>query len=380
VESLQDCLPSLLYDNSASHGRGPSPWLQFATRRDHWQKVLFLGETTTMAPTPAPGTVPPSWYLVPENAVVSYLTSDTFHRISSWCRAEDSNQAAVRLIDAPGGAGKTRLAQEMSRALFRDGWVAGVSSTRNDMQRAIAGCRDALNDGNHVFIAVDYAEALAREIALLLDELRSSSVDRLRILLLARSSGPWWTNFLSSRSDLMIDHTSMPLMACPGDPAAEYHRAGRAFSHAITGSQEPAVELSAPKSVHQAKSTLEVHASALDAVIGRPPDDPANPLEGVLRHERRYWSRVCLARAGHDFPQGDPLSDRLLALPTLVQAPTLSSAISAVTRFTRSYGRVAAPDLLARSLVTMYPGSTGGWKPLRPDRLAETLVSDVLLA
>ena len=287
----------------------------------------------------------------------------------------------VRLVHAPGGAGKTRLAQEIARALHCDGWVAGVHGNDRELRRAIVDGRAALNDGNRLFIAVDYAEALVERLVSLLDELGSSPARGLRILLLARSAGPWWTTFLQNPyTDLLVDRTPISLAVHPNDPVAEYHHARRAFTRAITGSEEATTETPPPIVDQELRSTLEIHAAALDAVIGQGSSAEANPLEGVLHHERRYWDRVSGAHAHHRFPAGDPLADRLLALPTLYPAPTLSDASSAVTQLTGTYGDVTRPDLMARALISVYPNDGGGWEPLRPDRLAETLVADVLLA
>src|SRR5207248_10621770 len=97
---------------------------------------------------------------------------------------------------------------------------------------------------------------------------------------------------------------------------AEYRRAHGAVTRAISGSEESSQTLS-PVGGQELRTTLEIHAAALDAVLGQGWSGEANPLEGVLRHERRYWDRASRANARHRFPPGDPLADRLLALPTV---------------------------------------------------------------
>ncbi len=132
---------------------------------------------------------------------------------------------------------------------------------------------------------------------------------------------------------------------------------------------------------------LDLHAIALTAVLSELLGTDvggsfSDPIAAVLEHERRYWERACKAIAGVTFSPFDELRDRALAVPTLYPAVEVAKAKVVLGRVDGLEARTGSRvDLLAKALSTIYPsGKRSAWEPLQPDRLAETLIRDVLAA
>jgi hypothetical protein len=126
----------------------------------------------------------PSALLRPESEVVPFTgRSAELEDLLSWGQADSG--PAVRLVAAPGGAGKTRLAIEVCHRLERSGANAGFLSKDQFLD-----CKSfLLNQPTIPFVCVvDYAETFVDELLALFEDVRGALHHR-RFLLLSRPQG-----------------------------------------------------------------------------------------------------------------------------------------------------------------------------------------------
>ena len=148
----------------------------------------------------------------------------------NWCAAPSA--VAVRLVTGPGGLGKTRLARELARRMADSGWVAGfLQPDRSGDEMDLAALRSAATP---VLLIVDYAETRTPQLARLLTAVwDASDIAPVRLLLLARTAGDWWTQLRLEYPDPLATATVTSLTALytgAGDRAAAWQGALEAFA------------------------------------------------------------------------------------------------------------------------------------------------------
>ncbi|MET9095219.1 serine protease [Streptomyces cyaneofuscatus] len=131
--------------------------------------------------------------LRPEAAAVRFHGRD--EELRDFARWRDSGApAALRLLSAQGGEGKTRLALAVTGEASRAGWAAGFLADRSDIGRLDAFLRAS---SVPVLLVLDYAEfrtAQVREVVTALAGAAGRGARRpVRVLLLAREAGEWWS-------------------------------------------------------------------------------------------------------------------------------------------------------------------------------------------
>ena len=324
-------------------------------------------------------------YLRAEEAVVPFRSRPELDELLSWCVSGD--HAAARLVTGDGGAGKTRLALRLCEELALNGWQP--LWVRRGSERDAVGAVHTL--GQPCVLVVDYAET-RDELAGFLDDVAADhDGPDLRVVLLARSAGEWWQQLLADAEErtagMLEPAVPLPLgpVRAAGGMQEVFNDAVAAFAEEM-GTERPAARLvlSDPDPV-----VLVVHAAALLAVIdyaigAEPPDQAVSAqevLEALLRHEARYWTRSAAGR-GLD-----------LDLSVLRLAVAVGCLIGADSESTASLLLSRVPDLdsaerrgrVARWLRDLYPAPPEGdsqerdWLgPLRPDRLAEQLITGEL--
>jgi hypothetical protein len=115
-----------------------------------------------------------------------------FAALTAWAR-DDARPVAIRLLTGPGGAGKSRLANEVATALKPAGWNAGLF-------RFDKPCDLSLID-RPTFLFIDYPEEKRPEVLALLSQLPGlelAGTAKLRVLLLSRQPRPWWDGDLAA--------------------------------------------------------------------------------------------------------------------------------------------------------------------------------------
>ncbi|MFI6291711.1 trypsin-like peptidase domain-containing protein [Nonomuraea sp. NPDC050790] len=338
----------------------------------------------------------PSWPLRAEYKVVPFHGRDGFlEEHVAWC--ERAGPLTLRLLTGQGGTGKTRLALELVSRMIERGWIAGLL----DSKVACGGAADRAAElaeqlgrvGEDALVVIDYAEGRP-ELADLLDRLAEiplAAEQRLRVLLLARHHGEWWTTILPSRLGQRrmrqfverreTVHELPGLSDSISDQHKEFALACRAFAqvHQLPGT--PSTTL---VPADDRPPVLQVHAAALLAVL-RAEEEPVEAdhvdirdvLDGILARENRFWTRSVAARGLTGM--GQTTHKQAVALTALVGADDARSA-AALLRKVFELSKAHSIEVAAW-LSELYPvrstDETRYWAPLRPDILGEYLIVQV---
>jgi len=159
-----------------------------------------------------PQDILPTDLLQARYAVVPYVDVTGMKAdLAAWCR-DGARATAGRLVYGPGGLGKTRLMIEVVAALRAEGWMAGfldrphLLPQRVDEERWQA-LYDLMANGDDsgLLIVMDYAEARQGEVKRIAEWLsrRPDHDTRLiRLVLLARTAGEWWTTLHDETPEL----------------------------------------------------------------------------------------------------------------------------------------------------------------------------------
>lgn len=355
-------------------------WQRHLARVNQRQEVL-----RTFAPRELMDALPVAHYLWPEEAVVPFRARPELDELMTWCVS--GGHAAVRLVTGDAGAGKTRLARQLTNELAANGWQPLWVPPGSESHAIEA----AGTMGQPCVLIVDYAETRSGLAGMLNDLATDQDGPDLRVLLVARSAREWWEQLLASAerlaTSLLEAHAPMTLgpVLAAGGPQELFDDAVTAFAQRMNIARPPAtLTLTEVDPV-----VLVVHAAALLAVVdsatGARPQDQAvseqQVIQALLQHEARYWARTAASR-GLDLDVS--VLRRAVALGCMIGADSETTAIALLAR---------VPDLdsaerrgrVARLLHDLYPTPHANdtqeseWLgPLRPDRLAEQLVTSEL--
>ncbi|EFL32652.1 tetratricopeptide repeat family protein [Streptomyces viridochromogenes DSM 40736] len=317
----------------------------------------------------------------------------------NWCADPG---LGVRLIHGPAGQGKTRLAHQLAERLTGEEgsrwsvlWLSGQAPIGD-----LAELRDAAVP---LLVIIDYAETRPEQLTALLDVLlRHPTATPLKLLLLARTRGDWWTSARRARrqSQELLDTAAVtelePLDTV--DRATAYAQAVQALSralHQVRGqrlrkwervaeglSGPPESRLNAPGMDVALTLHMTVLADLLDAA-DRPvrararETDDAPVEERLLDHEIRYWENES-ERRGAKLPW-ETLS-QALAAAFLCGADDDCQADDLLRRVPPLAGADAEREHVSALIAGLYPPGEGRhWGTLQPDRLAEYFVGRQLL-
>ena len=335
----------------------------------------------------------PSYLLDAARQVVGFHGRETeLHDLVAWRDA--SAGRSLRLVSGPAGQGKTRLAMEFMRQCHAAGWVV-VSATELDGMRsaypdsASSAISRQLDADAPVLVIVDYADRWLFDtlISLVRDLDYSLTRRRLRILLLARPPQTLWESVGAEldRGPQLAD----PLMLGPLDGvdarAAAFRSAVAAFRTALAAPSDVTVEPPDDLTHPGYGNLLTLHMAALVRLYATMEHTAVPAREALslylLRHERRYWERMCrsYARDGrHDPVSVDTVANAVLLATLFGPLPVEQvCTMLASTGLARDSARARAALILHGDL---YPAQSAGsvFDPLRPDRLGEDFVASVL--
>ncbi|MGW3692410.1 trypsin-like peptidase domain-containing protein [Streptomyces sp. NPDC005149] len=330
-------------------------------------------------------------------------------RCENWCTAPaDAAEVSLRLLTGPGGQGKTRFALELIRRMRRHGWVAGrLTEAEPDGEAA----RALVHAQAPVLVVVDYAEGRAAALHTLLIALsRRTSGSPLRLLLMARGTGEWWTTLRAAHPlvrDLAgpdAEYALPPLHADGSYTFEDRRRAMYAFATALSGlrdygpcdntvdwhaAADRLLALPVPKNPTAPGAGPTDPSSALEEQMGllaallqagpRPVPQQTGGVEDVLlEHERRYGQQAARARG---LALSDRVLSRALTAAALVRPEHESDALTlfAAMPGLRDLTEDRRLDLTA-CLGDLYPPGErrAQWGSPQPDRLAEHLVTTSL--
>lgn len=296
----------------------------------------------------------------------------------------------VRVLTGPGGQGKTRLARWLIAAARKHGCSAGM---------LVAGLSDGQGGGSAdlkvfgqasgpVLVVVDYAESRPLAVRRLIEVSRDND-RRVRLLLLARATGPWKTELQGSSGavhEVLVSAPEIelgPLDVSASERAVAFAGAvrdlatflGQVQGHDGIDWPTIATEVSQPGglSADQYRSALTVQMTALARLLqagpGKVTAGPGEPVEAVLlRHEQRYWERTAQAHYLGELP--GLMLGRAVAAACLCGAASEEQAASTLARLQH-----LPPDKLLTAVLwlrQLYPASGERfWGSLQPDRVAE---------
>ena len=357
------------------------------TARRKAMLAQFPIDPTTAGSAAGPSTYVPergaAWYLRPEAQVVPFWPRPELDELRDWCVA--TGYLGVRLVTGSGGAGKTRLAVQLTHELADTGW--STIWVPYGSERAAVGAVRTM--GGPALLIVDYAETRLNLADMLAEAAGAGDAPDMRVLLLARSPGEWWQRILdgAAYSLSVVLETATPVNLGPvivaGKQNEVFDKAVVAFAERLHMAR-PNVEfmLTDPNAV-----VLVIHAAALLAVLDHvsarsesgQPQTEAEVLAGLLRHESRYWHKAATARGLALDPSVESLA---VTVGCLIGAHSEANAIAMLTRISDLADSAERRGQTARWLHDLYPvvheatdDRSGDWiGPLRPDRVAEQLV------
>jgi tetratricopeptide (TPR) repeat protein len=292
----------------ANHGRDDH-FKEFAARASAECLIAFLREHLEVDVIPdlddlllsgTEGTLKekplPSELLTTRYEVVSFHEGGREKVLAELERWRGSGPAvAVRLLHAAGGSGKTRLATEWIRRLRAQDWSAGF------LPKGVSGdwFERLGSRGQPVLVVIDYAESRSEELREVLQRMHRYAVQegtgamrRIRVLLLARSAGDWWTALLKSSSELeawlgaTLPYELEPLAENEAEREQIFHEAAEGFAKRQGKRYERRVR---PRlSDKRFERVLYLHMAALAAVEGLE-FERHDLMEVILDHEEKFW-------------------------------------------------------------------------------------------
>ncbi|GAA1264386.1 hypothetical protein GCM10009677_15260 [Sphaerisporangium rubeum] len=387
----------------------------------------------------APAETPGSLLAAAAEVVRFHPRPDMLDRLTTW-RDDPTLHFSVALITAEGGQGKTRLAREFARTtttgsqgethlppesphnVTRPDWAVAFTvkpppqplSDDQHRTRAHRLADRARTLATPVLVICDYAEAHPGFVDALIEALSTASPTHpVRVLLLARTPGAWWTGITDLLGEPAAPHWPLPPL---GDTETDRHDLYRA---AVTDLAEALPNLPQPAIGHPPRHPWPRLAADLSTTPPTLPSTSANALTLQmtalldLLHAATGQERTLTTRPEHQLVvhERDYLK-RVAATCGLFDPGVLSTATSPHVRHRQSWHAlercVAALILLgpcdtstARSLAALAtpshpgPGHTGDilywlgslYPPpnqslalghIQPDRLAEHLLGDIL--
>nr|MDT0663446.1 tetratricopeptide repeat protein [Micromonospora sp. DSM 115978] len=330
-----------------------------------------------------------AWLLHPTLEVVPFFGRGwDLQSLEHWCIHD--TDGPVRLLAAGGGVGKTRLARQLQHRLsnWQTRWVAAGK------EREVAELVAHEETDHRLLLVLDYADSRDPEALASLLVAVARATGRVRLLLLARSAGSWWTGLSFSASGqatlvdaLTADRSAVMKLAGEVDerpPEDVVTEAIGAFA-AHLRRQPPAGYQ--PRQHDRGTPLLRLHAEALVAVLGAPRDTGRHDvLAEVLSHEVRYW-RSSAQRSGVNLPQrpeqSDLLLQRLVGITALLGAADHDELADVLARVPWPQELESYRDQDWSSWLSgLYPATApdgSGIGTLEPDLLAEHLAVDVLI-
>jgi len=321
--------------------------------------------------------------LRPEFAVVEFTgRTDELARLQAWC--SDEAACPVWLVTGPAGVGKTRLGLRLAESLPFEVWKCQMVKSGAE----VTAVKAAAQLGQPVLLIVDNAQTRPG-LPAMLTEIVLCEAPGLRVLLLARQIGDWWTE-LDAESDatqVLASRTPvLELAAALGDELNDLRVIKHAlpFYAAARGRSVPQVTFTASSSARL--PVLVLQTAALVAVLddehgtsgGRAAAD-LGVVDRLLGHERRLWIKTA-QRVG--LTVGLPVLEQVVAA-VVILLDAKDNDESTVREVIRR-----VPDLkdaseecvgaLTRWLTQLYAPDYERSGTLRPDLVAERHATDQL--
>ncbi|SDH91830.1 Tetratricopeptide repeat-containing protein [Actinokineospora alba] len=358
-------------------------WVEHVGGDPVLEPVEFVDLTTRSARVDSPAAL-----LRADVAPMPFRDRPEVDVVLDWCDT-DAHLASL-LVHGPGGQGKTRLARKVSALLAARGW-ATVALAENAPADRLASVASATCP---VLVVVDYAENRRIQLSQLAEALQDTAV-RTRVLLLARSAGAWREELTVGSIHAGFLATGPDRLLAPVDPDPPGRR--EAWQEAVIAlaaelatvegyTDQPWDTLAAgldapPLTEERYRTVLGVHIDALAALLqaADPQPSPVDPMDVLLEHERRYWTKA--AEAVGLTGLSETTQRRAVAAAALFgaadegEATTVLGAVKGLRDLTEDQ-QITVANWLNR----LYEADKGYWSRPQPDRVTERLVSKVLSA
>ncbi|GIJ24121.1 tetratricopeptide repeat protein [Micromonospora lutea] len=358
--------------------------------RRTWHAVVPVPESVDLRPSwegfvRMPGSLPAEMLLADARVVPYRLRDEDLAHAVRWC--ERPTAMEVWRFAGVGGAGKTRHAIELCRAMDRQGWLVVRWTELTALHDAV---QEVANLPLPRLIVIDYVEAIAIDtLRELLDRLRrnASQLAPVRVVLLTRTTARGEAGNADIVRELgkgaepalrtILNGSGDPI-AIRGLPLEErrqlYGASYKAFRRAWFGEKSPPTPPVPPLAGKRYEVPLEVLLEAFDRALSDqdgPRDRP--PVDRALDHEARHWNgqapaalaertrRAAVALASLAGAEDDDQADELLQI-----LPELRGERGAALR---RETLVWLSELYAGPLQI---------NPVRPDLLGEALVAETL--
>jgi tetratricopeptide (TPR) repeat protein len=330
----------------------------------------------------------PSRMLDAHLAIVGFTGRDEDLRaLHDW--RDGASRSAACWLHAPGGQGKTRLAEHFTRQSIAEGWKVVTAVQGRGTILPPPGSQDlTVVDAAGLLLIVDYADRwpLSHLTWLFSNALFHRAGVPTRMLLLARSVYPWQAvrSVLDDQQSDTSDHHLLPL---PADAAARERMFTVARDSFATryGIADPTVIAPAdPTALAEDPDyglTLTVLMAALvavDAYAGgtRAPSTAAGLSAYLLDRERQRWTRLYENRLqGLDFQTPPRTMGRTVFVAALTGPVDHATGRGVIAQL----GLEPSPQRILDDHAACYPphdlARTAVLEPLYPDRLAEDLLA-----
>ena len=338
-----------------AHRKGPD------LARDELARLWTLVSTTPSGVLPPPRVLPA---LLSAEACLS--RRDERNELLAWCT--DPAALPVRVLAGAAGAGKSRLAVEVARAL-PEGWTAGIARPGRAAQILPA----AVGAQRPVLIVVDDADTEpAAEIAALYRQAGGEQRVQVRVLLVVRDADAFGTALHEHLSVAAWESTTLPLIAVEDDRRRIFADAVRAFDGLSDDAPLPSwAEAECgpvgadgePMAVIMARAALAVLAEDPDRAVAMRIADLDRLTDEILMHERKRWQIDVL----------EPEAQEEAVLTLLLRGPrSVEDAVGALRALPRFRDRNDVHDVAIRVHSLYADGKP--WPAQWPDLLNAALL------
>ncbi|MEO6086155.1 MAG: tetratricopeptide repeat protein, partial [Umezawaea sp.] len=296
--------------------------------------------------------------------------------LNEWCNR--GPRRATRLLHAPGGQGKTRLADRLAQQCRDAGWKVTTATLGPGSVLPPPGSQDlSTGDAPGLLMLVDYADRwpLSHLAWLFSNALLHRDTLLIRVLLIARSTDNWPAlRGVLANEQIGTSTQRLPDLSSASGARAQMFAAARDDFAARYAVADPAA-IEPPGSLDDPSFglTLAVHTAALAAVDAhqrgvRPPIDPIALTGYLLDREQAHWTRL------HGDRKRDLLNRSVFtaAITGPVSRAEGTAAIDTL-RLTTASGEVLTDH--AACYPPTDPTRDTVLEPLYPDRLAEDFVA-----
>ena len=358
-----------------------------------------IGLTGLADPPKVPEGSGPSVLLAARHELVDFTGRTGYLRfVAEWLEGQAPRSAL--LLTGPGGQGKTRLALKAARNAQGDGWQVLVARHRLDGGLINPGPEVRLTKKQtSVLVLVDYADRWPDgDVLALFDRpelVSGGSRRRVRVLMLARSSGFWATSLLRTLSNAGIATVARSLR--PVDQLEEsdqepppsrqeiFRVAAERFAREL---RVDLIEIPEPTELigDQFELMLAVQMAALVKVLtaseglpaplqARLASDPAAASRYLIEREVQNWEEMA-RRSSHP----ERINAKLMARAVFVATLTRGLAYDEAEALLGELDLGAHPSVVLDGHRLCFPqlGGERAFEPLYPDRLGEDFLAAML--